>query len=87
MFDQRPLLFRSEKVESRDHALLERLLQLALFLSMLSSLAWTISDDFPWLKSRLVNEAFLFLFGVNTAALGLYFLHVRPSRSNKRRSG
>jgi len=43
-------------------------------------------DDFPWLKSRLVNEAFIFLFGVNTGALGLYFLQVRASRSNKRRS-
>jgi hypothetical protein len=86
MFDHKPLLFRSENDESHDHALPDRLLQLAFILIMLSSLAEIFSDDFPWLKSRVVRESFLFLFGVMAGALGFCILHARRSRSNKRRS-
>jgi len=81
MFDYKPLPFGSEKDESEDHALLNRLARLGLDLIILSSLAAIFSDDFPWLKSRVVNGLFLFLFGVITGAFGLCFLQARRSKS------
>jgi hypothetical protein len=81
MFDYKPLLFGSEKDELQDHALLDRLARLGLDLTILSSLAAIFSDDFPWLKSRVVNGLFLFLFGVIAGAFGLCFLQARRSKS------
>jgi hypothetical protein len=87
MFNHKPLLFGSEKNESHDQALVNRLVRIGIDLTIVSSLAALFSDDFPWLKSRVVNGLFLFLFGVITGAMLLCILQARRSRSNQRRSG
>jgi hypothetical protein len=87
MFDHKPLLFRSEKGESHDQVLLNRLIRIGIDLTIVSSLAAIFADDFPWLKSRVVNGLFLFLFGVIAGAAGFCMLQVRRSKSNERRSG